>query len=151
MKKSAGTILFILLIGFVAPVYAESYKIHFSVPKLSYKELRDGYEFYHRSDKGFYFDIQGTTNNETTDYFYGEFYDDAYTHWTVEGTIIWNRSFTVGRIQGTYTDDFDANYIDGTIRKEGENYTLSVKGGISDYSSYIVTFPSIKGTGQKIQ
>ncbi len=151
MKKMTAAILFVFLTCVVVPVYGESYKIHFSVPKLSYEELRDGYESHRSSDKGFYFDINGTVNNDTTDYFYGEFYDDFYTHWTVEGTIIWNQSFTKGRIQGTSTDDNDANYIDGTIRKEGDRYTLSVKGGISDYHSYIITFPSIKGTGQMVE
>lgn len=148
MKKLAAMILLTFLICSVAPVYGESYTIHFSIPKLSYKELRDGYESHRISDTGFYFDLHGTVNNDTTDYFYGEFYDDSYTHWVVEGTIIWDNAFTKGRIQGTSADEYDSNYIDGTIKKEGEKYTLSVKGGISDYSSFIITFPSIKGTGQ---
>ncbi len=64
-----------------------------------------------------------------------------------EGTIIWDANYTKAYLVGGYDNGISSGYIDGTVKCARGKCTLTGKGGISDYSSFIVSYTSIKGAG----
>jgi C1A family cysteine protease len=116
---------------------------------LSGKRTADGYDSSSFTTGTVYFDICATAQGDTLDSFVGYLYDNTHDYWEVSGTIVWNPSFTSAYIQGTSNADGIASFIDGTLRYLRGKYSLSAKGGCSDSASFVESYSSIKGTGDK--
>jgi hypothetical protein len=116
---------------------------------LSGRRTEDGYDSSTFTTGLRHFDVCATAQGGTIDSFTGRLYDNQGNYWQVQGTIVWNSSFTSAYIQGGRNADGVASYIDGTIKYSRGKYTLSAKGGWSDGATFIESYSSIKGTGIK--
>jgi hypothetical protein len=163
MKRMIGTMMLLLVSLVSVPAHALTeeqcfdnlvgdYYISFSLTSFSGKEIDDGYGSFTFSDTGRSFDLCGFLNPDrtsTTDSFAGEVYDHVNSIVFLKswGTIIWNSKGTNAYLQGGFDNDITSSYIDGTMRCSKGKCTLSAKGGINNYSSFIVSYTSIKGSG----
>ena len=146
MKKMMGVGILLTVIMFSGIAYAQcELAVGFNVT-ISGKVVEDGYYSANFTTGIMYFDICTSPSGDTTDYFEGILYDDDYDYWLVAGTIIWNRSFTSGYIQGANLDA-TASYINGTIKYSRGKFTLASIGGNSDGESFIEIYTSLKGAG----
>jgi hypothetical protein len=131
-----------------------NYYISFVLSAFSGKVIEDGNVVSSESlsdfSPGMAFTLCGTFGaSATTDSFFGEVYDSqlALAYLKSEGTIIWDQAYTKAYLVGGYNSGITAGYIDGTIKCSKGKCTLTAKGGISDYSSFIVSYSSIRGSG----
>jgi hypothetical protein len=170
MKKTIGIVMLLLVLLVTAPAYARSpiskeqcfdanglngnYYISFVLSGFSGKAIEDGYVVSSVSlsdfPPGMSFNLCGTLQaSATTDSFFGEVYDSLnnLAYLKSEGTIIWDAYTTKAYLVGGYDNGTTSGYIDGTIKCSRGKCTLTAKGGISDYSSFIVSYTSIKGSG----
>ena len=146
MKKMMGVGIMLAVMMFSGIAYAQcELAVGFNVT-ISGKVIEDGYYASNFTTGIVYFDICTTPAGDTADYFEGFLYDDDYDYWSVAGTIIWNRGFTVGYIQGAYMDA-TAAYFNGTVKYSRGKFTLSGIGGNSDGETFIEIYSSIKGGG----
>lgn len=168
MKRTIGFVLTVLLL--VAPAYAKSpitkeecfdpsglkgdYYISFVLTSFSGKVIEDGNVVSSESIDDFFpgmaFNLCGTFRaSVTTDSFFGEVYDPDLNlaYLKSEGTIIWDKAYSKASLVGGYNNGITSGYIDGTIKCSRGKCTLNAKGGISDYSSFIVSYTSIRGAG----
>lgn len=164
MKRTVGIIVSLLVLWIADPAYAllegecfdiygGDYYISFDLSAFSGKQIEDGYVSLNIVNPGMSFDFCGVYHSETesTDSFFGEVYDlgEELAYLKSEGTIIWNAGSTKAYLQGGYNNGITSGYIDGTIKcsKDKVRCSLTAKGGINDYSSFIVSYTSMKGTG----
>ena len=170
MKRVIGIIMLLLVLRVVAPAYAQSpiskaqcfdpnglngsYYISFALSGFSGKVIDDGYVVSSVSlsdfPSGTSFNLCGALQaSATTDFFFGEVYDslNSLAYLKSEGTIIWDAGSTKAYLVGGYDNGITSGYIDGTIKCSRGKCTLTAKGGINDYSSFIVSYTSIRGSG----
>jgi len=168
MKRTIGIVTVLLVLLLLAPAYALSpencfdengplkgdYYISFVLSAFSGKVIDDGYVVSSESLSDFFpgmsFNLCGTYEaSATTDSFFGEVYDSqlSLAYLKSEGTIIWDAGYTKAYLVGGYDNGITSGYIDGTIKCSRGKCTLTAKGGISDYSSFIVSYTSIRGSG----
>ena len=161
MKRVIGImmLLWVLLVAVPAHALTEDqcffdlkgdYYISFNLSTFSGKEIDDGYVSSNFSDTGRSFTLCGFLNPDTTsttDSFFGEVYDltDKLAYLKSEGAIIWNSKGAY--LQGGYDNGITSSYFDGTIKCSRGKCSLTAKGGINDYSSFIVSYTSIRGSG----
>jgi hypothetical protein len=132
MKKTMGVA--VLLAMFVLPVYAQDYCIDFYPVSYSGKVIDDGYYSTTVGDTGWELIICGEYWGDTSDWFYGDIYDDSGYRATIWGTIVWNKAVnpTNAYIQGTAVesgDDLYTFYMDGTLKRSGIKYSFSSRAG----------------------
>lgn len=158
MKKIIG--IAVLLVVFALPVYAQDYCIDFYPVSLSGTEIDDGYTSTKITRSNWEVVVCGYYLGKTSDYFYADLYKGSSVQGEgaffieIYGHIIWSSSGKSGYIQGAtaFVDDNDNEhtfYIDGTIKKSGSNYSLSMKGGDTfsrDGTPWIVSFSSVKAS-----
>ncbi len=170
MKKMIGIVMLLLVLRIAAPAYANSpisqeqcfdpngfngdYYISFILSAFSGKAIEDSYVVSPKSLNDFFpgmaFNLCGTFGpSETTDTFFGEVYDSqmGIAYLKSEGTIIWDAKYTKAYLVGGYDNGITSGYLDGTVKCARGKCTLTAKGGISDYSSFIISYSSIKGSG----
>ena len=167
MKTMIG--IFLLVVLFAIPAFGEdeempyNYAIKCYPVTISGKMVVDNYETYSVNIKnltlvifGFWYDDSYTSDRMKAGIF-DENGENTEALATFSGNIVWNEGYTKASIIGTLervNEEITNNrafYLDGTLKKSRNKYTLSAKGGETDTHnqsgfSFVASFSKISSS-----